>query len=206
MRSIRRPSTTWFWVAGLLAFVGLVGAVVWGVLDYQELQNRLDALPRTTVPGVATVDVSAPQGLTIYYEDPSADGGFVVQADNTSTLRFSPVEVTVTGPSGETIPTAPYETDLRFDVGDRVAVALATFDAPTGGTYTVTVAGDDVPAGARVSVGDVVDVGLIANLVGAIVLLVGTWMIALPMAIVVAVMRSRRPALDEMTERPLTPA
>jgi hypothetical protein len=183
-----------------------VGALVWGALDYQELQNRLDALPRTTVPGVATIDVSAPQGMTVYYEDPSADGGFVVQADNSSTLRFAPVDVTVTGPSGQTIPTAPYETDLRFDIGDRVAVAMATFDAPTAGTYTITVAGDEVPAGARVSVGDVVDAGLIANLVGAIVLLVGTWMIALLMVVVVAVMRSRRPAADEVSERPLTHA
>lgn len=202
MGSIRRPSTTWFWAAGLLAFVGVVGALVWGALDYQQLQNRLDALPRTTVPGEATVDVSGPQGLTVYYEDPSADGGFVVKANDTSTLPVSPVDLTVTGPSGATITTAPYETDLRFDVGDRVAVAMATFDAPTAGTYTITVAGDDVPAGARVSVGDVVDVGLIANLVGAIVLLVGTWLIALLMVIVVAVMRSRRPAADEVTERP----
>lgn len=65
---------------------------------------------------MVTAEVSSPQGLTVLYEDPTADAGFV-QATDTSARRVPPVDLTVTGPSGDPIATAPYGTDLRFDVG-----------------------------------------------------------------------------------------
>ena len=193
MEAAQRPSTAWYWWAAVLVLVGVVGAAAWGFGTYRMLQHRLDALPRTGVPGEVTVGVDGPTGLTVFYEDPNAPGTFIVQADaiGDNTLASSPVTVTVTGPSGP-VPTAAYATDLRFDVNGRVATALKTFDAPTAGTYTVQVAGD-VPAGVQVSVGHVVDTGLLANAAGAIVLFIASIPIGLIVVLVTAVRRRRAP-------------
>lgn len=202
MQTTRRPSTAWFWGAAGLALVGLVGAAVWGFLTYRNLQNRLDELPRTDVPGQVSFEVTEPQGMTVYYEDPDASGTFAVRASNRdgNTLAVSPVDVTITGPSGP-VGVADYETDLRFDVDGRVATALATFEAPAAGTYRVDVVGD-VPTAARVSVGDVVDLGLLANAAGAVVLFVGT-ILAAGVIVLVAVKRTRPPTSTGEDARPL---
>lgn len=195
METTRRPSTTWFWIAGVLALAGMVGSIAWGVHTYRLLEARLDALPRVAVPGEVSVDLEEPQGLTIFYEDPGAAGGFGVLWNTLGGPMGGddgPVDLLVTGPSGEQVPTAPYDGDLRFDVGGNVAIALATFDAPAAGTYTVTATGD-VPTAARVSVGQVVDGGLVAQVVGAVVLFVGTVAVTVPLVVVVAYRRSRSP-------------
>ena len=114
--------------AGILV-VGLVGSVLWGLTTYQSLQDRLDALPRTDVPGEVTFEVAEPQGVTVFYEDPAAERAFVVQANQASTLATSPVDLAVSGPDGAHA-LARYERDLRFDIDGRVAAAVATFDAP----------------------------------------------------------------------------
>ena len=204
MEPIRHPSAAWYWIAAGLALVGVLGAIALAAVGYVQLQDRLEALPRTDVPGTVTVAVDGPQGVTIFYEDPSR-GGFVAQASGTSTLRFSPVDLVVTGPSGTTVATAPYAADLRFDVGSRVATALATFDAPSAGTYTIDVTGD-VPADVRVSAGDVVDAGLVAYLVVAVALFLLATATAVAMAVVTAVKRSRTPATPAPRDRTLTPA
>lgn len=167
MSTSRRPSGRLLAAVAILV-AGLVGSVAWGLLTYESLQGRLEALPRTDVPGEATVEVDGPQGLTIFYEDRASEQGFVVRSNRISTITSSPVELSVTGPSGP-LELARYERDLRFDVDGRVATALATFDAPTAGTYTVHVAGEPSD-GVMVSVGDVVTPGLLASFVGAVAL------------------------------------
>lgn len=156
------------WTAVAILVAGVVGSVAWGLLTYESLQGRLEALPRTDVPGEVTVEVDQPQGLTIFYEDQASEQGFVVRSNRISTITSSPVELSVTGPSGP-LELARYERDLRLDVDGRVATALATFDADAAGTYTVHVAGESSD-GVMVSVGDVVTPGLLANFVGAVAL------------------------------------
>lgn len=172
MATTRRSSTRRAWTAAALVLAALIGAAVWGLLTYQDLQERLDALPRTTVPGEVTVDVTDAHGLTVFYEDPEAPTGFVVRSSQTTTISSSPVDLSVLGPSGPVTLTR-YDRDLRFDVDDRVATALMTFDAPEPGRYTLRATGD-VPAGSMVSVGDVVDGGLLASTAGAIGLFVAS--------------------------------
>ena len=189
MQEARRPSTAWFWFAGVIAVVGVVTGVAMGWHTYGVLQARLDELPRSEVPGQVLVDVTAPQGMTVFYEDPAAPGGFVVEWRRFGTAG-GPVDLHVADPSGEAVPVQAYVGELRFDVGDRVAVASATFEATAPGTYTVTVDGT-VPAGARVSVGQVVDDGLLARATGAVGVLVGSLAVAAAVVVVVGVMRAR---------------
>lgn len=192
MDARRTPSASWYGVAGFLAFASLVAAVAWGLGSYQQLQDRLEALPRTAVPGTIVVAVGTAQSVTVFYEDPVVAGGFAVQASGTSKLRAAPVELTVTDASQRPVATTPYGTDLRFDIGDRVAIASATFDAPAAGHYTVEVAGD-VPAQARVSAGTVVDAELIASAIGVVTLFVMPLLAVVVVAVVVAVRGARTP-------------
>lgn len=178
-----------------LALVAMVAAIGWGYVSYQMLQHRLAALSRTAVPGQVTVQVAGPQELTVYYEDPPASGGFLVRTGASSTLGSSPVDLAVTGPSGATVTTAPYERDLRFTYDGRAVIALATIDAPTAGTYTIEASGD-VPPAALVSVGQVVDVGLLANAAGALALFVGPPLALLVAMLVAAVKRRRVTSFD----------
>ena len=85
---------------------------------------------------------------------------------------------------------------------NAATTAVATIDAPEAGTYTLRVTGD-VPADARVSVGDVVDGGLLAGVAGAVGLFV-TSLLAVVVTVVVALTRSVG-APDTRIERERTP-
>lgn len=171
-----------------VALVAMIAAIAGGFYSYHLLQNRLEGLSRTAVPGATSIAVPAAQQVTIYYEDPTTEGTFVVQAGSTNTLSPPPVQLQVTAPSGAAVSTAPYERDLRFNHDGRVVTAVATFDAPTAGTYTIQVAGD-VPSGAMVSAGEVVDFTLIALFGGSLVL----FFASLALLVVSRVTRRRRP-------------
>jgi hypothetical protein len=201
MTTMRRERTVWVSVLLWLSLAGLIGAIAWGFFSYGALQDRLANLPRAAVPGQVTVDVPEPQTLTIFYEDPTADGTFVVQTSGSNTITVSPVELTVTAPSGEEVAIAPYERDLRFDYDGRVLTAMATIDASTVGTYTVEASGDTPPS-AQISVGHVVDVGLIAHAVGVIGLFLASLAGVATAGVLIAVRRRRVESSDE-SERPL---
>lgn len=185
----RLPAARW------LALVGMIAAIGWGYLSYQMLQDRLAALSRTAVPGEVTIEVTEPHELTVYYEDPTASGGFLVRTGASTTVGSSPVELAVTGPSGASVTTTPYQRDMRFNYDGRAVIALATFDASTAGTYTIRASGD-VPSAAVVSVGHVVDVGLLANAAGAIALFVVPPLAVLVAMLVASVKRRRLTASD----------
>ena len=110
-----RTSAQWLSVARWLAVAGVIGAAVLGLFSYQTLQDRLDAFSRTAVPGQVTVEVPEPGGLTIFYEDATGGGGFVVQAGGSRTLASAPVDLAVKGPSGEPVDAGGW----RFTVADN---------------------------------------------------------------------------------------
>lgn len=203
MQTVRRPSTGWISAVLWLSVAGLIGAIVWGFFGYRGLQDRLADLPRSAVPGQISIQVQEPDTLTVFYEDRAAGGAFVVQSSGTNTLTPSPVQLSVTGPSGESVPTSPYRRDLRFDYDGRIVTALATIDPSASGIYTIDVSGT-VPSTARISVGDVVDFGLIANLAGAIVLFLGSLLALLVAVVMAAVGRGRAAAAGKVTEQPLS--
>ena len=68
---------------------------------------------------------------------------------------------------------------------------MATIDTPTAGTYTVQASGN-VPPTAMVSVGGVVDFGLITAWTGTIALFVGSLLLILVTVTVAAIKRGQR--------------
>lgn len=174
-----------------LAIAGVLVAIVWAFADYLMLHSRLGGLERTGVPGQVVINVPDAEGLTVFYEDPTGPGGFLVHAGSTHTLTTAPVDVTIIGPSGQTVPTARYQRDLRFTYDGRTVIALATFQAPTAGAYTLRATGE-VPPGSQVSVGHVVDGWLLASTAAAIGLFVAALLVLLVTVLIRASTGQRR--------------
>jgi hypothetical protein len=186
MRTTRRPSAGWYWVAAVVAVGGLVAAVAWGVWSYGQLSEQVTEFARTSVPGAVTVTVDEPGELTVYYEAPRVAGEEFVP----------PLDVSVTDPAGVALPSAAYKGDIRLDIPDHVAIAVSTFEASADGTYVVTVDGE-ADAGAAVSVGRLPTIG--AQVLGALLLLIVSVVVALVIVTAVAVLRGR-PAPVRTTE------
>jgi hypothetical protein len=132
-----RPSTRGYWLGGLLTAGAVIGAVIWVVVAFFEYQQQIDRYPRTTVPGVATVQVSDSSTRVLYYEN----------TRGTTTPTVAQLAVSVTDASGASIDVTPYDGDLRYDVpGDnsRVGRAVAEFHPNQPGAYQVRSAAVDV--------------------------------------------------------------
>jgi hypothetical protein len=170
----RRPSGGWYWVAGILAVLGLTAAFVWGAVGAITALDRVDDYDRVAIPGSMTVFVADPGTRVVYYESPAE---FARYADPTTTgrnaTRWNPatdatIEVgyaantptwqqlglQVTGPDGSVVPVRTHRSTARYDVDPgRLGRAVARFDATTAGPYRVSAA-RATEAGARLAVGD----------------------------------------------------
>jgi hypothetical protein len=196
------PSRRAAWPSVLLwlSIGGVIGSIIWAVLGYGGLQDRLADLTRLAVPGRIEVVVAEPQTLTIFYEDPTSGGPFVVRTSGSATTTTPPVVLSVNGPSSEMVTTTAYERDLRFDYDGRLLTAISTFDAVSAGIYTIEASGN-VPTGALISSGRVVEAGLVANVVG----MVGLFLLSLVGMAVAAIARvvQRHDAPSNEVHRPM---
>jgi hypothetical protein len=165
------PSARWYWIAGLIAVVTLLGGASVGFSSYRGSQRHLDSFARVSIPGTATVDITEATGRVIYYE-------------GDATVRFEDLSVRVTDPSGATVGVSPYDGVLVYETTSlTTGTAIATFTAARAGAYTVTV--DGIRNG-QVAIGDsfarralpgvLTGLGIIgAGFVGALVLALVTF-------------------------------
>ena len=119
-----KPRAYWYWVGGLVIAAGMIGAVAWLVSGLVGLSDTVDDFERVPFVGGGTVVIDEAGGQVVYVEP--GGGSFP------SSMRIS-----VVGPAGEPIATAPYGGSLTYDFGGRSGAALATFDAPVAGEYQV---------------------------------------------------------------------
>jgi hypothetical protein len=70
-RARRTPSRAWYWVAGIVAVLGLTAAFVWGAVGTINALNRVDSFDRTAIPGAMTASVTDPGTMAVYYESPA---------------------------------------------------------------------------------------------------------------------------------------
>jgi len=169
----KQPSSGWYWVAGILAVLGLTAALVWGAVGTISALDEVDGFERTTVPGAVTVPVTDPGTMVVYYEnpaelaryaDPTATGRPAIPynpaTDATTEVRYATstptwqqLRLTVTGPDGA-VPVGTYRSTARYDVEPgRLGRAVAKFEAATAGQYRVSAA-RAVEPGATLAVGD----------------------------------------------------
>ena len=207
----KQPSSVGYWVAGMVAVLGLTAACVWGALGTVTALARVDDFDRVAVPGVTTVSVTDAGTKVVYYEspaqlaryaDPTASGRpatrwnpatdatiEVRHAANTPT--WQQLGLQVTGPDGAAVPVSTYRSTARYDVDlGRLGRAVATFQATTVGRYQVS-ATRATEVGATLAVGDNFARTIVMTTLGAAILGLVTVLAAALLAIAAYRARSR---------------
>jgi len=139
-----------FWLAALVAVVGVTTAAVWAVAGVLDQTQQPAGFVRADVPGSASVVLTQVGAHVVYYEGGALEGG-----DDRAALTAS--ELVVTGANGATVDLRPYPGDLRYDVPGRpgaLGTAIAVFDADRTGPYTVETQATAADPDARLAVGD----------------------------------------------------
>jgi hypothetical protein len=203
LQARKRPSTTGYWVAAVVAVLGLTAAFLWGALGTGNTLDRVDGFDRLAVPGATTVSVTDPGTMVVYHEsaaegaryaEPTANGRIATRWDPGTrtivTVRYAgdtptwqQLGLTVTGPDGGAVPAATYRSSARYDLEPgRAGRALATFEATTAGPYRVSAARAS-ESGATLAVGGDVARGVVLTTLGATILGLATVLTAVPLAL-----------------------
>ena len=207
-----RPSTAGYWVAAVVAVLGITAAFLWGAVGIRTTGDRVDGFDRLAVPGATTVSVTDPGTMVIYHEsaaevarsaEPTAnrriaatqwDPGtrtIVTLAYAGDTPTWQQLGLTVTGPSGAAVPVVTYRSSTRYDVEPgRGGRAVATFQATTVGPYRVSAA-RAAEGGATLAVGENITRGMVLTRLSAVILGLGTVLVAVPLAVATYQARSR---------------
>src|SRR5215207_9275898 len=212
LQASKRPSTAGYWVAAVVAVLGLMAAFLWGAVGITNTQDRVDGFDRLTVPGATTVLVTDPATILVYHESAAEVAGSVEPAANAriAATRWDPgtrtvvtvryagdtptwqqLGLSVTGPGGEAVPVATYRSSARYDLDPgRAGRAVATFQATTAGPYRVSAA-RATEAGATLAVGDDIARSLVLTTLGAVILVLATVLTTVLLAVVTYQARSR---------------
>src|SRR4029453_16250008 len=67
----QQPSTIGYWIAAIVAVLGLTAALVWGAVGTSNALDQVDTFDRVAVPGQVAVSVTDPGTLVAYYEGPA---------------------------------------------------------------------------------------------------------------------------------------
>jgi hypothetical protein len=207
----KRPSTAGYWVAAVVAVLGLTAAFLWGAVGISNTQDRVDGFARLAVPGATTVSVTDPGTMVVYHEstaevaryvEPTANGRIATRWDpGTRTIVTVPyageastwqrLGLQVTGPDGAAVPIVTYRSSARYDVDPgRAGRAVATFQATIAGPYRVSAA-RATEAGATLAVGEDIARSVVLTRLGAVILGLMTVCTAVPLA--VATYQARSP-------------
>jgi hypothetical protein len=210
---MKRPSTVGYWVAAVVAVLGLTAAFLWGAVGLSNIQDRVDSFSRLAIPGATTVSVTDPGIMVVYHEsaaevaryvEPAANGRPATRWDpgtrTVVTVRYpsdaptwQQLGLSVTGPGGVAVPVATYRSGARYDLEPgRAGRAVATFEATTAGLYRVSAA-RATEAGATLAVGQDIARSLVLTRLGAVILGLVTVLTAVPLA--VATYRARSQTL-----------
>jgi hypothetical protein len=172
------PSGWWFGLAGGVAALGIVLAVVVAVMTFNSYTDKIEDFQRIEIPGSGTVTLDETGGYTVYHEYPGADGDDF----------FTPeVTVTVTAPDGSDVDLDPYDSTVTYFSEDHDGVAVYSFRAFETGDYEVEVDGTY----GDLAIGRGLGGGLVGGIVGAVALGLGGVIAGGVIAIVVGIRRSR---------------
>jgi hypothetical protein len=174
-----RPGRIWYLV-GLLVFLG---GVAWLVVGLVSVFSHVNAFARVAVPAGGQVSLDHSGGYVIYYEGPGAQSG-----------RIPPFQVRVTPASaGAAVRSlAPYGGSLTYSNGSHQGSAVLTLQVTHPGRFTVeTPGGTNLPAGSDLAFGDSFGGGLVASIVGG-VLLILAGLAALIVIFIIRIVKTNR--------------
>jgi hypothetical protein len=209
LQARKRPSTARYRVATVIAVLGLMAAFLWVAVGINNTHDRVDSFDRLAVPGATTVTVTDPGTMVVSHEsaaevaryaEPTANARIATRWDpgTRTTVRYpsdaptwQQLGLQVTGPGGAAVPVATYRSSARYDLEPgRAGRAVATFEATTAGPYRVSAA-RAIEAGATLAVGDDIASGVLLTRLGAVILGLVTMLVAVPLAVVTYLARSR---------------
>jgi hypothetical protein len=114
--------------------VGVLAAVVWGVIGLRSLSRQVQNFPRAALPARLDALVTEPGRQFIYYER-----GDHHEGGDAAGLTF--VGLVVLGPDGQQPATRQPDGRIEYDIGGHSGYAMAMFDADRPGQYTVEAQG-----------------------------------------------------------------
>lgn len=154
-----RPGRIWYLV-GLLVFLG---GVAWLVVGLVSVFSHVNSFPRVAVPAGGQVSLDHSGGYVIYYEGPGAQSGRIPAFQ----VRVTPASA---GAAARSL--APYGGSLTYSNGSHQGSAVLTLQVTHPGRFTVeTPGGTSLPAGSDLAFGDSFGGGLVASIVGGVLLI-----------------------------------
>lgn len=181
-----------YWIGGGLVAAGVVGAVLWFVLSFMNLDNEIDGFQRVPLPGDRTVQLDA-RKYVIYYEGPNADESvpqFEIAVTDSATERPLAID--------------SYGGSLTYSFGDE-GTAQATVTPTRTGAYAVRTSGGDGTSGAQVAFGRSIAGSILRSILG--VFAIGGVLIAagVILLVVTSVRRRRAGTAAAATAAPAAP-
>ena len=174
-----RPGRIWYLV-GLVVFLG---GVAWLVVGLASVFSHVDSFARVAIPAGGQVSLDHTGGYVIYYEGPGAQSG-----------QIPPFQVRLTPASaGAAVRSlAPYSGSLTYSNGSHEGSAVLTLQVTHPGRFTVeTPGGTNLPAGSDLAFGDSFGGGLVASIVGG-VLLILAGLAALIVIFIIRIVKTNR--------------
>ena len=154
-----RPGRIWYLV-GLLV---LLGGVAWLVVGLVSVFSHVNSFARVAVPAGGQVSLDHSGGYVIYYEGPGAQSGRIPAFQ----VRVTPASA---GAAVRSLGT--YNGSLTYSNGSHQGSAVLTIQVTHPGRFTVeTPGGTGLPAGSDLAFGDSFGGGLVASIVGGVLLI-----------------------------------
>jgi hypothetical protein len=154
-----RPGRIWYLVA-LLVFLG---GGAWLVAGLVSVFSNVNSFQRVAVPAGGQVSLDHSGGYVIYYEGPGAQSGRI------PSFR---VRVTPASAGAAVGSLAPYSGSLTYSNGSHQGSAVLTLQVTHPGRFTVETPGQPgPPAGSDLAFGNSFGGGLVAGIVGGVLLI-----------------------------------
>lgn len=166
----KQASSLGYWLAAMVAFAAVAGAIAWFVVGLTSLDDKVGELDRIAVPGQAVVEMDAGD-KAMYWEGPGD--------------RIPPLDIAVRRVDGPAVEVGPHGGEVTYDVGGHSGTSIAGFEIPADGRYLVVVGGGPRVTGI-VAFGDGVGGRIVSAVVGGLAIFLGGMLLCGLMIIVTA--------------------
>ncbi|MFN2505853.1 MAG: hypothetical protein ABR540_16765 [Acidimicrobiales bacterium] len=178
------PSRRGYFVAGLIAVIGLLLGGIGLVRGFGALSDRVDEFERVEVPGAAGLTFDTAGDFTLYFEAPGT-------SDATSNDALPAVQVLLEpAGGGDPVPIKAYGGSVTYTVGGHEGRAVGTFHIDAPGDYKLSSDASISPGFAQIAVGTSLR-GPLAQLFLSGLILFVAFAAAVVVSVVTAVRRRR---------------